>query len=33
MIIQAKAKSLFDDLNAVNPDPTVPPFVASVGWF
>jgi hypothetical protein len=33
MIIQAKAKSLFDSLNAIEPDPKVPSFAGSAGWF
>ena len=32
-IIQAKARSLFDELNAVELDPKVSSFVASAGWF
>jgi hypothetical protein len=33
MIIQAKAKSLFDNLNAIEPDPKVPSFAGSAEWF
>jgi hypothetical protein len=33
MIIQAKAKSLFDNLNAIEFDPKVPSFDGSAGWF
>jgi hypothetical protein len=33
IIIQAKAKTLFENLNAVEPDPKVQSFVASAGWF
>jgi hypothetical protein len=32
-ITQAKARSLFDELNAVELDPKVSSFVASAGWF
>jgi hypothetical protein len=32
MIIQAKAKSLFDNLNAIGPDPKVLSFAGSAGW-
>jgi hypothetical protein len=32
-IIQDKAKSLFDKPNAVYPNPKVPMFAASAGWF
>jgi hypothetical protein len=32
MIIQAKAKSLFDNPNAIEPDPKVPSFAGSTGW-
>jgi hypothetical protein len=33
IIIQAKAKTLFENLNAVEPDPKVQSFAASAGWF
>jgi hypothetical protein len=33
MMIQAKEKTLFDNLNAIEPDPKVPSFVGSTGWF
>jgi hypothetical protein len=33
LIIQAKARSLFGELNAVELDPKVSFFVASAGWF
>jgi hypothetical protein len=33
MIIQAKAKSLFDNLNAIEPDLKEPSFAGSAGWF
>jgi hypothetical protein len=33
MIIQAKAKSLFDNLNATETDPKVPTFTGSAEWF
>jgi hypothetical protein len=33
LIIQAKARSLFDELNAVGLDPKVSTFFASAGWF
>jgi hypothetical protein len=33
MIIQAKVVSLFDNLNAIEPDPKVPSFAGSAGWF
>jgi transposase-like protein len=33
MIIQAKAKTLFDNLNAIEPDPKVPSCAGSGGWF
>jgi hypothetical protein len=32
LIIQAKVKSLFDDLNAVDPDPKVQSFATNAGW-
>jgi hypothetical protein len=33
VIVQSKAKSVFDNLNAVEPDLKVPSFVGSTGWF
>jgi hypothetical protein len=33
IIIQAKAKTLFENLNAVEPDPKVQSFAASARWF
>jgi hypothetical protein len=33
IIIQAKAKTLFENLNAVEPDAKVQSFAASAGWF
>jgi hypothetical protein len=33
IIIQAKAKTLFENQNAVEPDPKVQTFAASAGWF
>jgi hypothetical protein len=33
LIFQAKAKGLFDNLNATDPDPKVQSFAASVGLF
>jgi hypothetical protein len=33
MIIQAKATSLFDNPNAIEPDPKVPFYTGSGGWF
>jgi hypothetical protein len=32
MIVQAEAKSLFNELNVVDPDPEVSSFAASAGW-
>jgi hypothetical protein len=32
-IIQANAKSLFENLNANEPDPKVQSFATSAGWF
>jgi hypothetical protein len=33
MVIQAKANSLFDKLNTIEPDVKVSLFAASAGWF
>jgi hypothetical protein len=33
LLTQARAKSLVDDLNVVDPDPKVQSFAASAGWF
>jgi hypothetical protein len=33
LIIQAKEKSLFDDLNALDPDTKVQALAAGAGWF
>jgi hypothetical protein len=33
IIIQAKAKTLFENLNAVGPDPKVQSFAANARWF
>jgi hypothetical protein len=33
IIIQAKVKTLFENLNVVEPDPKVQSFAASAGWF
>jgi hypothetical protein len=33
MIIQAKVKSLFENLNAIEPELKVLSFAASAGWF